>query len=69
MCPKVLEKPKRAPEEVQFSVKLDIIKHFDCGENKQVLCALILPVSTICTIYMHAESQNLESCLHYCWFF
>ena len=31
VCPKVSE-PKRAPEGVPFSVKLDVIKHFDCGE-------------------------------------
>lgn len=29
---KVSEKPKGAREGVKFPVKLDVIKHFDCGE-------------------------------------
>lgn len=43
MCPKVSEKPGRAHKGVMLSVKLDVIKHFSCGEqNKDVVHALNL---------------------------
>ncbi|XP_059839905.1 tigger transposable element-derived protein 1-like [Hypanus sabinus] len=56
MCPKVLEKPKRARKGVTLSVKLDIIKRLDRGErNKDIVRALNLPASTIRTIYTQRE--------------
>lgn len=53
MCPKVSEKPKRAHESVTLTVKLDIIKCFNCGEgNKDIVPLLSMPTSTIGTIYL-----------------
>lgn len=40
VCPKVSEKPKIARKGVTFSIKLDIIKYFNCGEqNKDIECS------------------------------
>lgn len=43
MCPKVTEKLKRARKGITLSVKLDVIKRFDCAElNKDIGRALNL---------------------------
>lgn len=56
MCPQVPEEPKRACQGITLSIKLDVVKPFDCGkQNKDVVCALCLPVSTIPIIFMQRE--------------
>ena len=55
MCSKVSEKPKRALNGVKHSVKLDVIKHFDCQQNKDIVfvkfgvweCSKVFPYKLI----------------------
>lgn len=61
MYHKVSEKTMRACKGITLIVSLDVIKHFDHGEqNKGIVSLLNWPASNIHTVYM--QRKNLESC-------